>query len=131
MKEEFKPWILNPKYLISNLGRVYSKKRNKFLKPYPRQGYPTFGINVDGVTKNIMVHRAVALLFLDFPCPNFLRKEIWEQFNNGEKFRFYHEHGIVDHKDRNRENANLENLRWTTASENAKNTDIYESYNNV
>ena len=41
--EVFKEYY--PGYLFSNFGRVYSLKRDKFLKPYPNShGYMRVGI---------------------------------------------------------------------------------------
>ena len=129
MKELWKPYPLKPNYLISNYGRVFNRDRGNQLKLYLRQEYPSFTFNIDGVRKNTYAHRAVALTHLDFPCPSFLRKQLWEQFTYKEKFDYYYAHGDVDHIDSNRQNIKVSNLRWTTPSDNFKNTDIYETYN--
>ena len=45
--EVFKEYY--PGYLFSNLGRVYSLKSKKFLKPYPNShGYMRVGICING-----------------------------------------------------------------------------------
>ena len=129
MTEFWKPYPLKPNYLISNYGRVFNIDRGNQLKLYLRKEYPSFTFNIGGVRKNTYVHRAVALTHLDLPCPSFLRKELWEQFTYKEKFDFYYTHGDIDHIDRNRQNAKASNLRWTTPSDNFKNTNMYESYN--
>lgn len=92
-------------YQISNLGRVWSCKRNRYLALTPNNvGYLQVKmIANNGKRKNELVHRLVALTFIDNP--------------NG-----YPE---VDHIDRNRENNNADNLRWITKSDNNRNKNHY------
>lgn len=53
-------------YLFSNLGRVWSKKNNKFLKPYPNShNYVRVGIYSEGNRKDVFVHLTVVFLFGD------------------------------------------------------------------
>ena len=58
-----------PGYQISNLGRVWSSKRNRYMKPVANNGgYLQIKlIAVNGKRKNELVHRLVALHFIDNP----------------------------------------------------------------
>lgn len=97
MKSELWKDIPNyPGYKISNFGRV-KNKNNLILKPIlSREGYyfvrPTNGDK----RKNIYIHRLVAKEFIDNP-------------NNLE---------VVNHKDGNKKNNNVNNLEWCTYSYN-------------
>lgn len=86
-----------PIYRITNMGRVYSTKFCKFLKPYinKQNGYIYFGIK----RKKIPLHRLLCINFKENP-------------NN---------FPVVDHIDRNRLNNNLDNLRWCSYHTNSKN----------
>ena len=97
-----------PNYMIYDDGRVWSKPKkgggNKFLKACSNgHGYPQIRLfNEDG-PKIITIHRLVAMHYI--PNPE----------NKPE----------VDHKDRDRQNNNINNLRWTTSSENSSNRGAY------
>lgn len=92
----------NNRYYVSNKGRVLSlcRSKAKVLKPYLRggrqgnTGYQTVCI----CGKNKRVHRLVAFAFIGVPPSGY----------------------IVHHKDGNKLNNVLENLAYTTYSENAK-----------
>ncbi len=86
-------------YQISTFGNVHSKLSNKELKKWLRTGYPC----VDLQGKYLRVHRIVALNFLENP-------------ENKEQ---------VDHKDGDKLNNNILNLRWATGSENCANKKKY------
>ena len=82
-------------YSVSNYGRVYSKRRDKFLKLCVNSSnYKKCVLK----GKNLYVHRLVAQAFIDNP-------------NNLEE---------VNHKDGNKWNNNVDNLEWVSKSENAK-----------
>ena len=82
-------------YNIYSDGRIFSLKRNKFLKPQKRgNGYLFVCLN----GKAMSIHRLVALLFIENP------------FNKVE----------VNHKDGNKQNNHVSNLEWVTKSENTK-----------
>ena len=87
-----------PDYQISNLGRVWSKKSQIYLKTQKNNsGYfqvTLFAIN--GKSKRELVHRLVALTFVDNP-------------NN---------YPCVNHKDENKENNSASNLEWCDRSYN-------------
>ena len=86
-------------YKISNKGKVYSVKSNKFLSQTKNhKGYFLVTIFVHGVRKTITVHRLVADAFLENP-------------NN---------YPQINHKDEDKTNNNVENLEWCTCSYNVK-----------
>lgn len=102
-------------YQVSNLGRVRSLDRY-YVKPHPRNGVPTMYFKKGQVIKtfkgrngyigtvlkyqrkqkNFMVHRLVALAFV----------------------QGYFEGADVNHKDCNRQNNRADNLEWVTRREN-------------
>lgn len=79
-------------YLVSTDGRVWSVERRKYLKPQKYGEYLYVKLLVNGVRKNLSIHRLVALAFLENP----------ENLSD------------VNHKDENPENNNVENLEWVT-----------------
>jgi hypothetical protein len=84
-------------YRISSFGRVYSVKRNKFLKPKKdKDNYLLVNLYKNGKRKNYKIHRLVAQAFL--PNPSNLPQ--------------------VNHKDENPSNNHLENLEWCDAKYN-------------
>lgn len=87
-------------YKISNFGRVKSTVRNeRILKARAHSGgYLRVNLCKDGKSKDAYIHRLVAQAFLDNP----------------------YEKCDVNHKDGNKENNCVENLEWTTRSENQK-----------
>lgn len=91
------------KYEVSNLGNVrsldyrHTKTTHIIAKTYDSNGYFKVNLKVNGVAKNLTIHRLVAMAFI--PNPN--------GFNQ------------VNHKDENKENNNVENLEWCTASYNS------------
>ena len=87
-------------YLIYPDGRVSSKRfKSRFLKQYDRgSGYYCVKLN----KKNILVHRLVAIHYIENPDNK----------------------NLVDHIDRNKLNNNKENLRWATSCENNQNVGL-------
>lgn len=85
-------------YQVSNLGNVKSLRYNKsnrqvILKPkLTKTGYCRVGLHFRGVSKDFYIHRLVAEAFL--PNPDNLP--------------------VVNHKDENKLNNNVENLEWCT-----------------
>ena len=90
-------------YLVSNLGRVKSIKRQvaggvrntpeKILKQHlQKEGYFTVVLYKDGIPKRLSVHRLVAIAFCDNP----------------------HNFPVVNHKDENKSNNLATNLEWCT-----------------
>lgn len=94
-----------PGYQISNYGRIWSTKSNKYLNPYTNnKGYLAINIQAaNGKRKGELIHRLVALHFVDNP--------------EGKP--------EVDHIDHNRQNNRADNLRWLTKSENNQNKASY------
>lgn len=95
--EEFRE--LDSYYLVSNKGRIKSKRSNKILKTHfdsKKRGYVYITLNYDGIKRSYQVHRLVANLFL--PNPN--------------------NYPCINHKDENPSNNNVENLEWCTYSYN-------------
>ena len=89
-----------PGYQISNLGRIWSSKRQRYMKPVNNgTGYLQIKlIAANGKRKNELVHRLVALHFVDNP--------------DGKP--------EVNHIDHCRQNNDATNLEWVTKSENNK-----------
>ena len=84
-------------YLIHDDGRLFNKKTNHFLKgSVTPQGYRTYQLTISCKSYNFLAHRLVAEYFL----------------NNPENLP------IVHHKDGNRLNNHVNNLKWVTSSEN-------------
>jgi hypothetical protein len=85
-------------YLIYPDGRVFSKKgKGKFLKNQINSyGYFTIGLSGGEVRKFFKIHRLVAIHYISNPE------------NKPE----------VNHIDGDKSNNNIENLEWTTRSEN-------------
>lgn len=92
-------------YEVSNFGRVRNRKLNgtyKFLQGHDNgQGY--LCVNIYGNT--LKIHSMVTHVFLG-PRPDNL---------------------VVDHKDRNRTNNNINNLQYVTIKENARNTERFRT----
>jgi hypothetical protein len=85
-------------YAITSCGKVWSHKRQRFLKPLDDgHGYLFVKLYKDGFGKNFNVHRLVAQAYLDnpenLPC--------------------------VNHKDENKANNSVSNLEWCTYKYNA------------
>ena len=87
-----------PGYQISNMGRVWSCKRNKYMIPQlNNRGYSQIKlIAANGKRKGELVHRLVALHFVPNP--------------EGKP--------EVNHKNHIRDDNRAENLEWLTKSEN-------------
>ena len=87
-------------YLIFEDGVVMNTDSGKELKPRLNQGYYKICLSKDGKTKNLSLHRLIALAFI----PNPDNKP------------------VIDHINRNRGDNRIENLRWATISENGRNS---------
>ena len=87
-----------PGYQISNYGRIWSCKRNRYLSPFTNnKGYKAINIiAVNGKRKGELIHRLVALHFIDNPD------------NKPE----------VNHINHIRDDNRVENLEWVSKSEN-------------
>ena len=90
-----------PNYMIYEDGRVYNKKRNIFMKPtLDNVGYLIIGLSENGKRIQTSIHRLIALHYITNPDNK----------------------PCVDHIDRDRQNNNIENLRWVTMRENCSNS---------
>jgi len=87
-------------YKISKDGKIYSKKGKVSKICNNSFGYPVVNVKNDGGKWRIKaVHRLLAETYI--PNPNNLPE--------------------VNHKDRDRQNYNLDNLEWVSKSDNNKN----------
>ncbi len=87
-----------PNYHISTFGNIKNVVTNKVLKPSVKSGYYSVCLINEIGRKSMKIHRIVAKAFLSNP-ENKLE---------------------VNHKDKNKLNNHVENLEWTTRSENMK-----------
>lgn len=97
-------------YQISNYGRVKSFKSGqpKILKQKTNnKGYKWIVLSLNGEQKNLLIHRLVALHFLD----------------NKNNLR------IINHIDENPSNNNVSNLEWCSYSDNTKKSSKFRLYN--
>ena len=105
-------WITGYKdiYKIYQNGDVESYYKNgntKILKHcIHTRGYKYVFLSKNSKQKHFLIHRLLALHFIENP-------------NN---------YPLVDHIDRDTQNNNLENLRWTTSSINNRNRNKYGKY---
>ena len=62
------------KYEISNFGKVRNFKTKKLLKTSNRNGYKTITLTNDkGVRVGLLIHRCVAMHFIDNPNPELFK----------------------------------------------------------
>lgn len=84
-------------YSITEEGKIFSKRRQRFLKPsLKKNGYVYIELNVGGNVYYKRVHRLVAETYI--PNPN--------------------NKPMVNHKDGNKSNNYYTNLEWVSGSEN-------------
>lgn len=101
-------------FSVSSFGRLFSKRTNKILsQTISKTGYyiaaTKFG-GRKGTNKCFKIHRLVCDAFLPPPTQEQL---LWAE-------KTYYGLVPVNHKDGNKLNNNIENLEWTTGSENTK-----------
>ena len=87
-----------PNYSINKAGQIRNDKTGKIKSQYINKdnGYPTVDLYENNKSHKVTVHRLLAEAFI----PNPENKP------------------CIDHKDGNRQNNSLNNLRWATYSEN-------------
>lgn len=84
-------------YSVSNYGRFYNNKFNRFIKPSINgDGYLLVRLCINGIITSYKAHRLIAEAFI--PNPNNLP--------------------VVNHKNGDKTDNNVENLEWCTSSEN-------------
>ena len=89
-------------YQISNLGKILNVKRNKIKKQtINKEGYYYVMLSKKGKKTYFLVHRLVAQVFLD--------KSKYKCVNKDDNVIL-----VVNHKDENKLNNNLNNLEWCT-----------------
>ena len=87
-------------YVVSSFGRVKNTKTGKVLKASDNgHGYLIIDLYENAIRKSYQVHRLVANAFINNPDNK----------------------NCVDHKDNNRTNNNISNLRFATSKENNQN----------
>jgi hypothetical protein len=98
--ETVRPIKDSPNYYVSNLGNVYSTVKNKpkqlAVHTDSKGYYLLVNLPINGKRAPRLVHRLVAHAFI--PNPNNLPE--------------------VNHKDKNKQNNNVENLEWCTRRKN-------------
>jgi len=85
----------NGNYMISNLGNIKNKE-GKLMKCCQNRGYKIISLSLNGVKKQLKVHRLIAIEFIE---------------NIYDKPQINHINGI-------RNDNRLENLEWCTSQEN-------------
>lgn len=97
-------------YKISSLGEVFAIKRKKIRKPtINKDGYYRVYLCGNNKKSTLLIHRIVAEAFLD---KNNYKRAVGEK----EKPIVL----VVNHKDENKLNNNVENLEWCTNAYNVK-----------
>jgi len=89
--------IENSNYYVNKFGKIINKS-NQEVKPRNCNGYFMLSITTNKKRKEVYIHRVVALAFL--PNPDNLPD--------------------VHHKDNDKSNNELDNLQWTTRSDNCR-----------
>ena len=102
--EEWKEIVDYPNYMVSNFGNVKNIKTDKILKAgINSSGYYVINLCKNGKVKLFQIHRLVANAYIENP----------ETKQN------------VDHSDGDKFNNKVNNLRWATKTENARNSKLY------
>ena len=83
-------------YAINNDGKVWSYRKNMFLKSYLARGYFKVCLCKDKIRRQVLIHRLVAEAFI--PNPTNLPQ--------------------INHIDENKKNNCVENLEWCDAKHN-------------
>lgn len=93
----YKDYDFNDNYIVYENGKIFSKKRGIFLKPsQDNKGYQIVVLTINGKQVTKRLHRIIAEHFIPNP-------------DNKPQ---------VNHIDKNKQNNDISNLEWVTASEN-------------
>jgi len=100
-REYFRAISVFTNYEVSSVGRIRNSKTGRILKLRTRKdGYIDVCLSKNGTPKTLLVHRLVAEAFSENPLGK----------------------PDVDHIDRVKSNNSVDNLRWSTTSENLMNS---------
>ena len=95
--------IQNYNYSISNMGNVRNDRTNRILQPgIDTNGYYQVNLYKNSKMRHMKMHRLVALAFIENPDSK----------------------PYVDHKNNNKLDNNISNLRWCTLRENNQNASM-------
>lgn len=108
-------------FRISNLGNIFSKRRNHILKTHITNGYARFTTYVGGKRFNLWVHRIVASAFLEPPPDDLVVRCSKEHYGVV----------LVRHKDNNRLNNVVTNLEWGSSQDNSDDWTRTDGYDKV
>ena len=116
-EETWKPLNYNgtilERYSVSDMGRIYDHKNNKFLSFHKQRGeYDYVSINDGTDSKNLSAHRAVMMSFE--PIPDFKNKQVNHIYGNDKTYNYY-----------------PENLEWSTPMDNTRHAIDNGLYNGV
>lgn len=101
--------IQENRYLVSNYGRIYDSKREKFISQKPdKDGYMTCSLICNNGYSKRKVHRV--------ELSSFQYKEDFENYQ-------------VNHKDGIHDNNMISNLEWVTAKENSDHAMLFSLHN--
>lgn len=96
-------------YKVSSFGRIFSKRKNSYIKLNINKGGYYFFMAKNGlVVKNLVVHRQVALSFLTEPDKELSEKCLTE----------HHGKVLVNHIDTDKLNNHYLNLEWCDGKQN-------------
>ncbi|CAL6082180.1 Conserved_hypothetical protein [Hexamita inflata] len=123
----------------------YSQSEEEYEDFYPIEDYENYEITKNGIIRNIQINK---LLNQHQDKNGYFRVSLFNIQEN--KFIKYHVHRLialtfienpdnlplVDHKNRNKQDNRVENLRWVTQSDNSRNRKssnniIYEYFNEL
>lgn len=105
--------VILDRYSVSDQGRIYDNKKQKFLSFHKQRGEYDYVSIYDGFdSHNLAVHRAVMMSF--DPIPNFKNMQVNHIYGNDKIYNYY-----------------PENLEWTTPMDNTRHAIDNGLYNGV
>lgn len=97
VSEDGRVWSPSHEVICSN-GAIHHVKEFELKQNAKSNGYLTVSASIGYGTRNVLVHRLVALAFIPNPM----------------------NYPYVNHKDGNKENNNVSNLEWCTQAQNIR-----------